>query len=224
MRSTLFALFLVFGTAVTAESQVRLQVPEENQGPFYARLARTSLPGGPLMEHIYHNDQWAAIAFYRDTACIPADFNLLQMFDFTEDPVYGLRPFGCALSVQGFEIWEHGPGTDDLAPIHSVLRGRGAVGVWFVSWSALQAQVADGYLSIAELSAMPSLRRGIATQFSESLSPFEQAQVGHIALEARGVTEDGYSFQFHATVTNMGQQFVCCSSDGKRQEVIIRFR
>lgn len=85
MRRILLALLLTLGTAVTSQAQVLLDVPEETQPPFYARVSRDSSLG--LSQEIHHDDQWAAIPFYRDPACIPADFNLLQMVDFTPDPV-----------------------------------------------------------------------------------------------------------------------------------------
>jgi hypothetical protein len=161
-----------------------------------------------------------AIPFYRDPACIPADFNLLQFFDLTPDPIYGLRPFGCALSVEGFELWKNGPGLD-AGPIHSRLRAIDAVEIWFVSWPALWLEVQDGQLTIGELGSMPSLRRGTATLFSERLHPYPAKAPG-IALEALGYTDDGARFLFHAVVTGIPGGD-CCSSDAKQQEVNIRF-
>jgi hypothetical protein len=174
-----------------------------------------------LNQEILHDDEWAAIPFYRDPACVPADFNLLQMVDFTPDPVHGLRPFGCALAVEGFELWKNGPGIDP-APIHSRLRPIDAVEIWFVSWPALSLEVQDGQLTIGELSAMPTLRRGTATLFSETLHPLGPARAHNIALEALGYTDDGARFLFHVAATGTPGG-ICCSPDAKQQEVIIRF-
>jgi hypothetical protein len=222
-RKVLFSLALGMSAVISAPvalSQVRLETPEENQAPFYARVGRTII-AGVLSEDIYHDEKWAAIAFYRSPECVPSDFNLLDFFDFTPDPVFGLRVFGCPVTVEGFELWWNGPGIDE-APFHTRLSGLGAVPVWFVSYPALREAIADNVLTIGELGAMPSLRKGWATHFSETLNPFPAAKVTVIALEAQGVTEDGASFVFHAAAS--GHDPVCCSSDRPRQNVIIRFK
>ncbi len=216
MRRILLTSLLTIGTGIAAAAQVRIDNP---QPPFYARLSQN--PSLGLNQEIVHDDQWAAIPFYRDPACIPADFNLLQMVDLTPDPVYGLRPFGCALAVEGFELWQNGPGIDP-APIHSRLRGREAVEIWFVSWPALSLEVQDGQLTIGELSSMPSLRRGTATLFSETLHPVGLSKAHNVALEALGFTDDGARFVFHVAATGVPGG-VCCSSEAKQQEVILRF-
>jgi hypothetical protein len=218
MRKVLLALLLTTGAAIAAEAQVRIDDP---QPPFYARIEAD--PSAGLAQGIFHNDQWAAIPFYRDPACVPADFNLLQLVDLTPDPVYGLRPFGCALAVEGFELWQNGPSIDP-APIHSRLRAIDAVEIWFVSWPALSLEVQDGQLTIGELSSMPSLRRGTATLFSETLHPaIGPSKADNIALEALGYTDDGARFLLHVAATGTARGDVCCSPEAKQQEVIIRF-
>ena len=232
MRKVLLALLLTTGTAIAAEAQVRIDDP---QPPLYARLHTNPSLAPGLVQEIFHDDQWVAIPFYRDPACIPADFNLLEFVDLTPDPVYGLRPFGCALAVEGFELWKNGPPTDTApihsrlrmgavsvgGPIHSRLRAIDAVEIWFVSWPALSLEVQDGQLTIGELASMPSLRRGTATLFSERLHPYPAKAPG-IALEALGYTDDGARFLFHVVATALPGG-VCCSPDAKQQEVIIRF-
>lgn len=169
--------------ASQAGAATRLEVPEESPGiPAYARL------GGP--EIAPHTDQWAAIVFYRDPACVPSGFNLLNFFDVP-------RAFGCPLTVEGFEIWENGPGQDP-APRLSKLRDAGPVPVWFVSWPELQAAVADGVLTIAELRARPSLITGLASRFRETLRPSESNRRGMINLGASGRLSDGRSFKLKA--------------------------
>jgi hypothetical protein len=217
MRKILLALLLTTGAAIAAEAQVRIDDP---QPPFYARLHTNPSLAPGLVQEIFHDDQWVAIPFYRDPACIPADFNLLEFVDLTPDPVYVLRPFGCALAVEGFELWKNGPGIDP-APIHSRLRAIDAVEIWFVSWPALSLEVQDGQLTIGELGSMPSLRRGTATLFSERAHPYPAKAPG-IALEALGYTDDGARFLFHVVATGLPGG-VCCSPEAKQQEVIIRF-
>ena len=217
MRRILLASILAIGTGVAIDAQMRIDDPTP---PFYARLHTNPSLAPGLVQEIFHDDRWVAIPFYRDPACIPADFNLLQLVDWTPDPVYGLRPFGCALAVEGFELWKNGPGIDP-APIHSRLRAIDAVEIWFVSWPALSLEVQDGQLTIGELASMPSLRRGAATLFSERLHPYPAKAPG-IALEALGYTDDGARFLFHVVATGVPGG-VCCSPEAKQQEVIIRF-
>jgi hypothetical protein len=56
----------------------------------------------------------------------------------------------------------------DSVPSQVSDHGLGAAPVWFVRLPEIQAAVADGNLTIAEILAMPSLRKGFASQF-ESL-------------------------------------------------------
>jgi hypothetical protein len=217
MSRILLASLVAIGTGVAVDAQVRIDDPHP---PFYARLSQNPSLGA-FEQEIFHDDQWAAIPFYREPACIPVDFNLLDFVDLMPDPMYGLRPFGCALAVEGFELWQNGPGID-AAPIHSRLRAIDAVEIWFVSWPALSLEVQDGQLTIAELGSMPSLRRGTATLFSETLHPAGPSKAHNIALEAFGYTDDGARFHFHATVTDRTPG-LCCWSAARQQEVIIRF-
>ncbi len=153
-------------------------------GPFYARISR----GG-----ILHTDDWAAIAFYRDPACVPAGFNLLDFFD--------PNAFGCSSFVSGIEVWKNGPQTDP-APIQSKLQAIAPMPIWFVSWTELQAAIADNVLTVGELLALPSLQQGTATFFTETLHPIQPGRQSMINLESSGVLPDGRGFRFHATVTN----------------------
>lgn len=176
--------------ASQAQAAKRFDVPEESPGiPAYARL------GGPNIAP--HTDDWAAIAFFRDPACVPPGFNLLDFFDVP-------RVFGCPLTVEGFEIWRKGPGQEP-APRLSKLREAGPVPVWFVSWPELQAAAADGVLTITELSALPSLIKGLASRFRETLRPFDSNGRGMINLGASGSLSDGRSFRLKAVVGNNHQ-------------------
>jgi hypothetical protein len=171
------ALFTSLG-ASSANAQLRLEVPAESPGiPAYARVERP---------FVYQTDQWAAIVFYRDPTCVPAGFNLLDFFDFP-------AAFDCPLTVSAFEIWENLPGID-FAP-RQVVSSGGAVPVWFVPSSALQAALEDDVLTISELESLSPLK-GIATTFHEVLHPFEEAKIPHLTIAASGVLPNGRTFQY----------------------------
>jgi len=175
--TALVAVILSVAPAVNASANTRIEVPTEGPGlPAYARIGPDAV----------HTDEWAAIPFYRDPSCVPADFNLLSFID-------APRAFSCPLTVEGFEVWENGPGID-RAPLHAVTREADAVPVWFVSWPELQAAMADGRLTITELAALPSLVVGSADQYQEVLHPNEM-----IHLNATGTLSDGRAFQVHGT-------------------------
>ena len=186
LASTLLgaALFTLIG-AGSAGAQIRLQVPDDSPGPpIYARVERP---------FVYHTDDWAAIVFYREPDCVPAGFNLLDLFD--------LGAFDCPLTVSAFELWGNEPGID-VAPRHVVSSG-GSVPVWFVPWPDLQAAIADDVLTISELDSLGPLK-GVAA-FQEVLNPFVLpgetggAKVTHLAITASGVLSDGRSFQYEYT-------------------------
>ena len=112
------ALLLAIG-AMISTSVVQAAIRVDANPPFYAIINNTADFG----QEIYHDDEWAAIPFFRDPACVPEDFNLLDFFDFRLLP----GEVVCPLTVDGFEIWENGPGLDP-APIQVQLEGtrRGA--------------------------------------------------------------------------------------------------
>ncbi len=180
-KQTLVTLLLLLSAAITtsvAPAAVLVCIPDESPGiPAYART-----------DFIPHNEEWAAIVFYREPECVPDGFNLLNMVDVP-------AAFACPLTVAGFEIWENGPPPIDPAPLFSNLHGLGHVPVWFVSWPALQVQIAGGVLTIADLESMDSLQRGDATFFAERLHPY-----GNLNVVAHGLLEDGRSFNYEATV------------------------
>jgi hypothetical protein len=210
-------------SASTAQGNIRLNVPQDNEPPFYARLAGYEFVGN---ENVFRTDEWAAIVFYRQPYCVPGNFNLLSFFDFSLLAIpQGSR---CPLTVEGFEIWPAPPGPG-IAPIHTVSWGLGAVPVWFVAWSEMQALLADRIVTVAELESASTLRKGLADFYHETLHPpavgpiTDAAQVGLITIEASGFLEAGAQFQFHATVSGLDYAD-CCFSDGTRQQVHIRFR
>ena len=156
----------------SASAAVRLTFPGESPGiPAYARIS----------EEAIHTDEWAAIPFYRDPSCVPPDFNLMRSFDVP-------RAFRCPLTVEGFEVWENGPGVD-AAPMLSVSRAAEGMPVWFVKWPELEAAMRDGVLTIGELAGMESLIVGTADSYQEVLRPGES-----ITIHATGSLSDGRRF------------------------------
>jgi hypothetical protein len=217
MKKQMQVALLLAISAMTLTSAVQAAIRVDGDPPFYAIILKTA-DGN---QEIYHDDEWAAIPFFRDPACVPEDFNLLELFDFTPAfPDGPPRPFLCPLTVDGFEIWENGPGLDP-APIQFHVKGLGAVPVWFVSWPALQLLIADNSLTIAELASMPSLKIGSATFYTFENIPGDPPSME--SVNAAGKLANGTRFQFHAAVVVQTTPFVCCSSDGKMQQVIIRF-
>ncbi len=84
-----------------AQAQVRVDFPEEDPGPpYYARI-RSGF--------VIHTDQVAAIVFYRQPGCVPAGFNLLNLFN---PPT----AFSCTLTVEGFEVFDQAPPPLGAAP------------------------------------------------------------------------------------------------------------
>jgi hypothetical protein len=158
--------------------------------PAYARIAGPAVDGG--VEEVFHDDEWAAIPFYRPPACVRPEFNLLLFFDIPA--VFGCGPPTVSMST----IWRNGPGID-AAPIQVRVEGLGAVPVWFASWPELQAAIADGNLTIGELAALPSLLVGSASFYSETIHPTQAANVPFLQFVARGTLQDGRRFHVEAT-------------------------
>jgi hypothetical protein len=168
--------------SMVARAQVHRQIPEDQQPPFYATFDRGFMP---------HTEEWAVVIFYRTPECVPADFNLLDFFD--PPP----RPFRCALQIEGHSNWRS---VDDPFPADTHLQGTGAVPLWFVRWPELQAAVADDKLTVAELSALPSLLIGSASFLNHSIRNSIRGQRGgNEALVASGTLTDGRSFQVEYT-------------------------
>jgi hypothetical protein len=206
-----------------AQAITQVEVPEVNQPPFYARISGGGGVGvfGPLpVQEIYHNDEWAAIAFYRDPATVPQDFNLLEFFDlrlWTPEIV-------SRLTIEGFEIWEAFPPTPESrpAPIAAKWNGLGAVPIWFVSWPELAQAVTDGQLTMPDVSSMQP-KKGSASLYTEHLYPPEVFEVPGIVIDARGYLDDGTGFRFNAAVQDFDWTGSCCSSDHPAQFVHIAF-
>jgi hypothetical protein len=162
--------------------------------PFYARIV-------PPPPHVFDDGEWAAIAFYRDPGCIPADFNLLSFFD-------APAAFGCPLTLHGASLWQGAAfnGTPKIV----TTSGDGAVPVWFVPVGAIQPALQDGVLTIGELAGLEGRLVGYADHFNETLHPHplppELGGGGHpnpkLVQNAQGQLEDGRRFSLHITEVN----------------------
>lgn len=149
-----------------------LHVATGGETPFYARLSRDFVP---------HTDDWAGVVFYRPPESVPAAFNLLDFFDFDA--------FGSgAPTTDGFAIIDG----ESMEPVLVELHGRGAVPVWFVRWSDLRAAMDDDTLTIGELAGLPSLVKGLADFYQETLR--RSSRGGFLEIAATGNLADGRTF------------------------------
>lgn len=191
-RTRRLALGAMLVIAMSAVTDANVRVPSEG-GPFYARVERDR-HGDPL---VAHDDEWAVIPFYRATACVPVDFNLLDFFD-----VPGA--FGCEARVVGFEVWKALPPPPGGAPVQAMTFGLDGMEIWFVQWSELEAAMADDILTLGELETLPSLVKGSAAAFKETLHPDGGARQIKLQMVGAGTLEDGRSFSFSSEET-LGQ-------------------
>ena len=162
-----------------------VHIDSDGQVPFYARAPRDGL---------IRDGEWVVVVFYRPASCIPADFNLLDFFDFPG--ATGPGAFGCnPPTTDSHEIWENGPGID-FAPLVAKFRGLGAVPIWFVRLSDMEAAIADDVLTIGELESLPSLRKGSDDYYRETLHPGESnPDGGSITFTGFGELEGGRPFR-----------------------------
>jgi len=184
------ALLACVAMSGIARAELRLEIPGQTFGPpFYARIEFASVD--PAL--VPNNGEWAAIVLYRQLSCVPASFNLLQVFD-------APRAFSCPLNdIGGYEVWRNAPGVDP-APLYSRLIGRSAVPVLFVRHAEFVAAAADGVLTMPELLALPSARMGSATQFNELLRP-SQSAVPLLHITAQGRFADNSGFRLRWTLS-----------------------
>jgi hypothetical protein len=144
-----------------------------SQVPYYTRTEPPADAGG----FAYHTDEWAAIVFYRDPACVPADFNLFAFFDIP-------GAFFCSPTIKGHAL--HTEPLGMTPPLMANLQGN-AVPIWFVPWSGpFQQAVEAGMLTMSHLSAMPGLLKGVAIHYHEMLTTIESHPTPMINVTARG--------------------------------------
>jgi hypothetical protein len=144
-----------------------------SQVPFYARAEPPSESGG----FAYRTDEWAAVVFYRQPACVPQSFNLFEFYDIP-------GAFACTPTTEGHAL--HIEPLGMTPPKESHLSGN-AVPIWFVPWHGAFEQAVDaGVLTVAQLSAMPGLRKGVATHYQENLATIANHPAPKINVIARG--------------------------------------
>lgn len=166
-----------------AEAKEPVRIEANGEVPFYARFGENET---------FSDGEWTVIVFYRSPDCIPADFNLNQFFHFPGND--GPGAFACAPpTTTSVEYWANGPQTDP-APLIAEMTGRGAVPVWFIAQSEVEAAMADGVVTIGELAGSPSLLKGEATTYTELLHPGQSNPQPLIQFKAEGALEDGRSF------------------------------
>ncbi|MBP1596987.1 MAG: hypothetical protein H6Q05_2364 [Acidobacteria bacterium] len=193
-------LFGLAAVALYANVLLRFSPDPEIGGgpPFYARIER--LENGVVLVH--NDGEWAAITFYRDPAIVPADFNLLDFFDPGLDIMSDAARE--SLTVEGFEIWRIAPWEPgaDSAPIQEHSFGLGAVPIWFVKMGELEDAYSDGALYMTEMESLPSLNKGSAVYFKETLHPSQAAQQTKTQVVAKGTLDQGGSFLFQVEETH----------------------
>jgi hypothetical protein len=195
----LAAMFALSSTLLDANVRVEFPGPLSQGPPYYAQIS--NLPGLGLQA--IHNDEWAAIPFFRELGCVPATYNLLDI------RAAAPAAFACTLTVQGFEV-RRSLAPEDLIPVQGRLWGTGAVPILFVLWTELQAATADGVLTVPELRSLRSLQIGYASFFSMTHHPWapgDDFQGANIEISARGVLQDGRQFQFQASGVHVPKQW-----------------
>jgi hypothetical protein len=164
-----------------------------SQVPFYTRTEPPAAVGG----FAYRTDEWAAIVFYREPACVPDGFNLFDFFDIP-------GAFFCAPTTQGHALHVEPLG---ITPPKILNLSGDAVPIWFVPWTgAFQEAVAAGTLTMPQLSTMPGLVKGVARQYQEVLTTIENHPSPKINITARGYLlpeSGGGSFRYNVNWTGL---------------------
>lgn len=174
--------------APIARQLIRLPFPGPAEPPFFtASVAAYVLHDGFFT---VNDGQTAVIAFARPISIIPPNQDLLT-------PDFSL--FGSPMTMRGFALFEEFPGP----PTMSQARGNGAVPVWFMSQQELLTALADHVLTLAELEALPSLQKGVASFYQEQ-NHYAKHPVSHLAAVAMGQLEDGREFYFQAVEVALG--------------------
>jgi len=101
----------------------QVHFPEEDPG------APINMRAGNSLNQFFVADGWLVLPFYRNPACVRADFNLLDIFDVP-------AAFSCPLTVNGFYMIEKDA---ELGTFPIIAQSTGsAVPFWFVRWTAFQ--------------------------------------------------------------------------------------
>jgi hypothetical protein len=173
--------------AFVSQGMVVKAFPAEDPGaPFYARVT-------PMLNQFFVFDGQLVIPFFRDTDCIPEDFNLLELFHFPSGPG-NLGAFECDLYVWGRLLIE---ADAPMGTFPKLVNSWGDnVPIWIVEWDAFQAAMQDGPITMDVLEGLNPLV-GTATRFHETLMPRDGEH--RIVINASGQVADGRRFNFHVT-------------------------
>jgi hypothetical protein len=186
------ALQVVLGAG--AAVPYRTEVPPDPWAPVWVR---------PLGDPELNVVVWI---FYRAPENVPADFDIIQFADLADRNGNGVwDPWDYPLLMEGFAMW------DELGPWFSSLREIDVVPIWFTSFDeAISLLTTPPYtITIAQLSAMTSLKKGSASFYYDQLHlglPHTQP-VPVWTYMARGSVEDGRSFSLHVTGNEHYSQF-----------------
>lgn len=163
-----------------------IEVPfpsEQDPGPpFYARVFKW-----PETELILEVDGKVFIPFIRQLACVDPDFNLLEFFHVPD-------AFFCPLSVAGSGLIEPDA---PLGTFPAIAFAEGDnVEMWIVEKSALDAAMANGTMTIADLDTLQPLK-GFG-KYAEYNVP--RTELGHLlVIEAGGTiasTNQNFTFTY----------------------------
>ncbi|GEM_PF-753193 len=168
---------------------VKVSVPAEDPAPlFYTRVS----PYPENLNQVFTDGRTVAIPVYRDPACIPADFNLFQIYDLPSPA--GPGAFACPPIVEGEYLIEANAPFGQI-PFQVHIRRGGQI--WFVDHDEFMARTADGVLPWGRLAGeFTSLRIGMPDHFSELLRPRGEPE-HQVIIASRGRLEDGSRFQFN---------------------------
>jgi hypothetical protein len=190
--------------SVSANDRVTFPAGVSDGGGFpgYAQLGYD-----PLIQAVFiiNDGEWAAIPFYRDPACVPADFNLITQVDVP-------RAFGCTSTVEGYLIFPDSPELGFHFHAQGPVEGFPLPTVYFVKYAELLAAIEDGELLIGELQALPSLKTGRATFFQDnSGASFTEVSYEHFHADFRaaGILEGDAQFSkflMHLSAAGQGEK------------------
>ena len=152
----------------------------------FASVRETITPDNyaPIYADWYGNEDWMAFIFYRNPDDVPAGFNLLEFYDIPD-------AFGVPLTVEGAAIFKN---PNDLSPLQAEMKGLGAVPIWFISRGDYATAKGDGVLTMTELESIPSLIKGSADFYTETLLSEGHPAILLKNIEASGTLEDGSKF------------------------------
>ena len=153
-----------------------------------------SLPAYERSLGFWPSEEWFVVAFWRPPTCISPTWDLFETFDIP-------GAFECQpATIDGFHVWKNGPGLDE-APLQAEWHGKGAVPVWFALNSEVLSVIGDGDLTKAEFESLPSLRKGTASFYHETLHPVGGHHLVSNRIQAHGALEDGTPFTVRFVLT-----------------------